>query len=748
MSDILAILQDVFQGAQFEILIFVTAFVLHYAVFGKKSMPSMKKKGQQLNFSVAQEKGNTLARSLSSLLNEAPVVETNLKISGQESASQVRDLVQAAGPEAQLAVVKAAITKKRFDALRRFLVLHPAVGQGFSQISLLKNLVRRNLLNEALQCIKVLPPTQAVYNAVLEVLGEQKDIENTREVVTLAQSAHQLDTNGYNMLIKILASNGQMKQAREALKHMSSLALRPNLGSFHVVLDVAVKDAPCDEGLILALLGEIKLLGLYPSNVTCSILMKGLQKGSQDSYLKQVLQLVDSRLQDQIDDALLGSLCDACSRSGCMQELMPRLRKARKSGGLLKVKCAHTVGSIIRMHGCSKDLAGVWETWREMKENQVQPSRITLGCMVEALASNGEADSALAVINDALSDPQSQDLVNAVMYSSVMKTFSQDRQFDRVWIVYQEMLDRKIQFTVTTFNTLLDACARSQEIRRAGPLLRAMSEQNITPNIVTYGTVIKAYCSANQLDEAFEVLEDMQRSTSIAPDEVMFNTLMDGCARYGRFERGMKVLELMRAAGIPASNFTLSLVVKLASRSKQPEKAFELVEQLQMEFKVKLNMHVFNNLIHAASCNGDLHKAKATFARMVSEKAKPDARTFSLLLRTCISSGAVETSLAVFRAAIGLPQAKESWNNASSDCLLQAALWQLPSHSGAATRKGSDAIPHDVIQDVLQFASMHAHKKADKGLQAEVTALLRDARAKMPGMKVSAHVQRMLSTVA
>lgn len=747
MSDMLTTLMQVFQGAPFEIIIFVTAFLMHYILFSQKTTPSKKQKGAKVKLNVAQDEdeGNTVARSLSSLLNEAPVVETTLKLSGQEPASRVRELVQAAGPEAQLAVVKAAISKKRSDVLRHFLILHPAVGPGFSQISLLKNLVRKNLLDEAMQCIKVVPPAPAAYNAVLEVLAERKDVEKTREVITLAKTAGQLDIHGYNALIKVLASNGQVKNAREAVNQMSSLALRPNLYSFHAILEVVVKGTPCDEGLILALLQEIKQFDMYPNNATCAILTKSLQKGSRESYVKQVLQIVDSRIYDQMDDVLLGSLCEACSRTGHMQEILPRLKKVRKTFGPLKTKCAHTVGAFIRIHGCNHDLPAVWETWRDMKENQVQPSRITLGCMVEALASNSEADAALAIINDALSDPQSKDLVNAVMYSSVLKTFSQNRQFDRVWSVYQEMLDRNIQFTITTFNTLLDACARSQEIRRAGPLLRAMSDQSITPNIITYGTVIKAYCGANQLDEAFEVFEDMQRSTSIAPDEVMYNTLMDGCARYGQFERGIKVLDSMRAAGIPASNYTLSLVAKLATRSQQPAKAFELVEKLQAEFEVKLNMHVFNNLIHAASCSGDLPKAKAIFARMISEKVKPDARTFSLLLRTCISSGAAETALAILRAAVGLPQLEDSGRNAFVDCQLQLALRRLPP---AEIRKGPKAISHDVISEVFEFVTVHVQKRADNGLQAEVTALLRDVHALMPGWKVNAQLQRMLRAIA
>eukprot|EP00930_Biecheleria_cincta_P039657 TRINITY_DN27244_c0_g4_i1.p1 TRINITY_DN27244_c0_g4~~TRINITY_DN27244_c0_g4_i1.p1 ORF type:complete len:739 (+),score=137.81 TRINITY_DN27244_c0_g4_i1:145-2361(+) len=733
MSDILPTLLNAIQGAQIEILIFVAALFVHYTVFVKK-VASPKQKGKQLEVSVAREDGNAAARSLSLLLTEL-AVETDLKISGEESVCEVRDLVKAAGPCAQLAVVQAAITKKRFDALRSFLALHPTVGQGFSQASLLKNLVRRNLLDEALHCIRLVSPTPAVYNAVLEALVVQKDIEKTREVIALVQSARQLDINGYNALIKVLASNGQMSQAREALSQISSFTLRPNIGSFHAILEVAVKGVPCDEGLILALLREMKAFGLCPNNTTCAIVAKSLQNGSPESYVKQVLQLVDSRLRDQPDDVLLGPLCEACNRSGYMQQLLPRLQQTRKKSGPLKLKCAHTVGYIIRTHGYNNDLAGVWETWREMKENQVQPSRITLGCMVEALSSNGEADSALGIINDALSDPQSKDLVNSVMYSSILKTYSQNKQFKRVWEVYQEMLDRGIEFSLAAFNTLLDACARSQEIRRAGPLLRAMSDQNITPNIITYGTVIKAYCSANQLEEAFKLLEDMQKSTSLVPDEVMFNTLMDGCARYGRFERGMKVLDSMRAAGIPPSNFTLAIVAKLASRSKQPEKAFEAVEQLQTEFSVKLNTSVFNNLIHAASCTRDLYKAKALVVRMISEKTKPDARTFSLLLRLCISSRAAETAMIILRAGIGLPQAKES----SSDCLLQAALRKLPSRSGVATKKGPDAIPQEVIQDVVEFLIAHARKQGDNSLLAEVTEILGKVHALMPELTVNAH---------
>lgn len=38
-------------------------------------------------------------------------------------------------------------------------------------------------------------------------------------------------------------------------------------------------------------------------------------------------------------------------------------------------------------------------------------------------------------------------------------------------------------------------------------------------------------------------VQEMKRNPDLTPDEVTFNTLMDGCARHGLYERGMQLLE-------------------------------------------------------------------------------------------------------------------------------------------------------------------------------------------------------------
>merc|ERR1719433_2552099 len=120
--------------------------------------------------------------------------------------------------------------------------------------------------------------------------------------------------------------------------------------------------------------------------------------------------------------------------------------------------------------------------------------------MVEALVSNGDPDAGYALIRDVMGDPSTRPLVNSVIYCSVLKGFSHQKRFERVWAVHKEMVAEKIQFSITTYNALIDACARSCDMGRIQPLLEEMALQSIEPNIVTHSTIIKGYCQENRLD--------------------------------------------------------------------------------------------------------------------------------------------------------------------------------------------------------------------------------------------------------
>merc|ERR1719343_1420253 len=128
-------------------------------------------------------------------------------------------------------------------------------------------------------------------------------------------------------------------------------------------------------------------------------------------------------------------------------------------------------------------------------------------------------------------------------------------------------------------------------------------QRGIHLNIITYSAMIKGYCLEHRIDQALDVMAELKRQGNLQPDEHTYNTVINGCARQGRYEKGLAVFQEMCQDGVKPSNFTLSVLVKLASRTKRVDKAFELAEEVSKRFGLRLNVHVYNNLIQACLCH-------------------------------------------------------------------------------------------------------------------------------------------------
>merc|ERR1719235_101668 len=160
---------------------------------------------------------------------------------------------------------------------------------------------------------------------------------------------------------------------------------------------------------------------------------------------------------------------------------------------------------------------------------------------------------------------------------------------------------------------------------RVSEILMAMSADSVQLNIITYSAIIKGYCQENRIDKALELMQDMKRNGVLKPDEYIYNTIINGCARQGQYDKGVAMLEDMCQDGIKPSNFTLSVLVKLASRCRRLDKAFDLCEDLSQRFNFRLNVHVYNNLIQACIQHKGPRYAMKVIERMVSQRVHLDA---------------------------------------------------------------------------------------------------------------------------
>lgn len=491
--------------------------------------------------------------------------------------------------------------------------------------------------------------------------------------------------------------NRDMPQALQVIGQMRRAGRQPNLVSCNQMLDSAVKHCPKE---VWTLIEDIKKCGVKPDRIMCSILLKTTPTDFAAGNLERIMALVNN-LHEQMDEGLLSAVIESCLRADRPDFLEMHLRQHPIR--YIQLKNPQTYGYLIRAYGALQNVKGVWDTWREIKTRHVSADSVTIGCVVEALVTNGNVEAGYEFIRDVSKDEMYSNQINAVMYGSVLKGFAQQKKFERVWAVYQEMLDLKLEFSIVTFNTLVDACARNQEMSKIPGLLESMDAQGIEPNLITYSSILKGHCQSNRLDEAFNLMQQMVQTTDLRPDEIMYNTLFDGCARQYLFEKGMQLLEEMQRFDVQPTNYTLSVVVKLASRCKRLDKAFELCEEISSKYNFQLNMHVYSNLIHSCVMNKDYPRGMDVFVQMLSKHIRPDARTYESLLKACVLENRAQDAAGLLRAAMGLRNAHPKLVGRPTSLLQPTGRWTLEVVERVldmVSRAGNDAtLASEMAQD-------------------------------------------------
>jgi pentatricopeptide repeat protein len=559
--------------------------------------------------------------------------------------------------------------------------------------------------------------TRSMYNAVLDACVECGDLRRAEKWMEDMKKEKVTDVVSYNTLVKAMVRSENFTKARTVMEEMVKEDLAPNLVTFNELINGMVRCPSIRKDKVWEVVDEMKTLGINPNRVTCSILLKDLKAKSQANDINRTMDLIQA-MTEPMDEVLLSSVVEACVRVGKPDLLTKTLAQLQKCGDVV-INGAHTFGSLIKAYGHARDVNGAFRCWKEMRTRHIKPTSITIGCMVEAVVSNGDPEGALELIQQMQEDVDTRDQVNAVIYCSVLKGFAHEKKMDRVWSVWEDMANKGVVPSITTYNALCDACARNGVMERVPQLLKDMKARKLVPNLITYGSVLKGHCLKGDMRAAFEVLDDMRKNTTLKPDEIMYNTLLDGCAQANLSEEGMKILHQMQQEGIRPSNYTLSILVKLMSHAKRLDQAFSLLDQLTKKYRFKPNAPVYANLVQACLVNKDLQRGLNLLEQMAQDRVTPDIRTFCCLIRTCISQGMLDNAALVFRSALGLP-----------------CTAPYPVCSDAQSNKGLDDLTNEVLNAL-----------ASRGRVDDLAVpIFMDIRKYKPNLRIDSAIQRKIAS--
>jgi len=276
-----------------------------------------------------------------------------------------------------------------------------------------------------------------------------------------------------------------------------------------------------------------------------------------------------------VDEVLLNALLDTCCRLKDLSRLESIMQRMRD----LKITASPvTLGILVKTYGQAGDTQKVLQVWDEMEVQRGQANAVTYGCMIDACVKCGHLPKAVEIFQGMRESGKHR---NTILYTTLIKGFGLEKDLNSALELFREMPREGVPYNTITYNSIIDACVKGGDLATAESLLNeiASPSTNLEPDLITFSTLLKGYCHRGDLDKALQLVEAI-KVRGLRCDELVYNTLMDGCVKANDVTAGVGLFEEMVQNGMRPSAITHSILARLYQRAGYEEDASEAVAQL------------------------------------------------------------------------------------------------------------------------------------------------------------------------
>ncbi|KAL8189132.1 hypothetical protein R6Q57_029393 [Mikania cordata] len=399
--------------------------------------------------------------------------------------------------------------------------------------------------------------------------------------------------NVYTMNLVILALCKEMLiyEAISIFYRMLKGGIYPNVVTFNMIIDGACKLGDVDLGLkLFRNMGMLSKGLVMPNAVTFNCLINGYCKLGD---LKTTDCLRDEMKKMGIEPNLrtYGTLVDGYLRKGCIDEAF-RLCSQMVDSGFIPNNIIYN--SIIHWLYFLGDTTTASTLLSHMIKINVRFDKFTNSILVKGLSRNGFLNEALGY---------------------------------HKWLAGKNLVD-KDRFLE---NTLVYYLFRSgnESVSKMKQVLVDLFDCGLTPDIVTYGTMIDAFSKKGNISNAVSVYDDMVKMGK-KPNLMIYNSIVDGLSKNVSIDAA-KILvdELKKSSLIDA--VTLNSLLNGYCMNWKVKEALNLFFQMQEDGKLVNNI-TYNILMNFLCKFCSIEEAKELMEMMVTQGLTPDSITYTILL--------------------------------------------------------------------------------------------------------------------
>lgn len=251
-----------------------------------------------------------------------------------------------------------------------------------------------------------------------------------------------------------------------------------------------------------------------------------------------------------------------------------------------------------------------------------------------------------------------------VCYSTVIDSLVRFNRPKEAKVIFGEMVVLGLHFDLACYTILVklySCCLREFDL--AYEVMRVMARNGISPDLITYSTLITGMCWDLRIDEALDVLDWMIEVDCI-PNAYTFTPIVQAYCYVGKIKEAKKLLATMEKIGCLPNVVTYNILIEALCKDRK----FDEVEKVFNESRMKSwePDEISYSIYMDGLCKIGLHqKAFQLVDVMIGKGLKPNEVTLNILLNSlCCGSNILDAKYLLEKSS-GL-----SWNVANYNTVM------------------------------------------------------------------------------
>lgn len=213
------------------------------------------------------------------------------------------------------------------------------------------------------------------------------------------------------------------------------------------------------------------------------------------------------------------------------------------------------------------------------------------------------------------------------------------KQVDVAMGVFNRMKERSLRMTTVCYNCAIDACRRAGRVQEAQALFEEIQSGGKgipRPDVVTYSSMIGMYAHLGRVDEALDLLFEMDDLRGLRPNARTYAGAVIACDAAKQPRKAKQLLEAAdRACKMPDQRLQLWQIV--VGHYVKTGRAAEALEGLKtmLEKEMITEQRYYTEVIKVCRGAGWYNRAVQLLYEALDRKVHVDHRTYSAALDAC-----------------------------------------------------------------------------------------------------------------